>query len=454
MNNKKILLTTLLLGSVCGAYSFMNINICDSYAVTQYAQVGTTTANLNLRTGASTKYAILTTIPNGSKVTIVNKQANGWYKVQYGAKIGYVSGDYLKVTTQAVTTPDVTATQVGTTTDNLNMRTGSSTNYAILLTIPKGKQVDILHKESNGWYRVQYNGKIGYVSGLYLKITDNTTTPSIPSTDDSNTSTTTGIVNTTALNVRSGASTSYKSLGTISKGTKVTVLEQLTNGWAKISFNGTTGYVNAKYLDIYKAPVISNDSTFEEIKALANKDQSNSSITKLVNKNTSLPSNYTPANLVTPNVAMSKTVTVTKTTATALEKMFADAKAQGINLTLVSGYRSYSYQQTLYNNSINTYGQAHADKYVAKPGQSEHQTGLAVDISCKSIGYVLEEYFKDTPEAKWLKDNAHKYGFILRYTNDRVKDTGYSFEPWHFRYVGTEIATYLYENNLIYEDLF
>lgn len=453
MKNKKLLLaTTLLFGSVCGAYNIMNINLCDSYAVTQTTQIGTTTTSLNLRSGSSTTYKILTTIPKGAKVTVLNKESNGWYKVQYGTKTGYVSGSYLTVTTQSFNATPST-TQIGTTTANLNMRSGYSTAYKILTTIPNGKQVTVLNKESNGWYKVQYNGVTGYVSGLYLKVI--TTTPTTPPTNNTTQSSTmTGTVNTSTLNVRSGAGTSYSKVGSLTMGTKVTVIELLSNGWAKITYNGSIAYVSSTYLDVYKAPVIPNDAKYTEMQTLVKKDQSNGSITKLVNKSNSLPSNYVPANLVTPNVNMTKAVTVTKTTATALEKMFSDAKAQGINLSLVSGYRSYSYQQTIYNNSVKVEGQAHTDKYVAKPGYSEHQTGLAVDISCKSIGYVLEDYFEGTQEAQWLKANAHKYGFILRYTKERVQDTGYGFEPWHFRYVGTDIATYIYQNNLIYEDLF
>ena len=98
---------------------------------------------------------------------------------------------------------------------------------------------------------------------------------------------------------------------------------------------------------------------------------------------------------------------------------------------------------------IITIHEEYTEKYVAKASQSEHQTGLAADISSESIGYKLISAFEHTEEGRWLDKNAYKYGFILRYKKDRIEDTGYGFEPWHFRYVGKEIAKYIYENNLI-----
>ena len=134
--------------------------------------------------------------------------------------------------------------------------------------------------------------------------------------------------------------------------------------------------------------------------------------------------------------------------------MFSDAKKKGIHLTAVSGFRSSSYQSNLYYNSLRKNGAAYTNKYFAKPNHSEHQTGMAIDISAKSVGYDLVERFKNTKEGKWLAKNAHKYGFILRYKEGREKDAGFAFEPWHFRYVGEDVASYIYKNNLILEDLY
>lgn len=178
-------------------------------------------------------------------------------------------------------------------------------------------------------------------------------------------------------------------------------------------------------------------------------------IAKLVNKENGLKSSYEPDDLVMPKVNTIKSdIYLSKSASDNLEKMFNDAKEEGINLCLISGYRSSSYQGKLYSNSLIRKGKEYTQKYVSKANYSEHQTGLAADISGKSIGYKLIKSFEKTEEGRWLEKNAYKYGFILRYKKDRVDDTGYGFEPWHFRYVGYNIAKYIYENDLILEDLY
>ena len=195
------------------------------------------------------------------------------------------------------------------------------------------------------------------------------------------------------------------------------------------------------------------DSQLKNVQELVYKYKNG--IAKLVNKENGLKSSYEPDDLVIPKVNTIKSdIYLSECASNNLEKMFKDAKEEGINLYLISGYRSSSYQEELYSNSLIRKGKEYTQKYVAKANQSEHQTGLAVDISAKSIGYKLIQSFEMTEEGKWLEKNAHKYGFILRYKKDRVEDTGYGFEPWHFRYVGHNIAKYIYENDLILEDLY
>ena len=117
---------------------------------------------------------------------------------------------------------------------------------------------------------------------------------------------------------------------------------------------------------------------------------------------------------------------------TAFNKMKDAAKEDGVTLTIISGYRSYSYQKGLYDGYVKTYGKASTDTFSARPGHSEHQTGLAADLN------RIDENFGNTKEGKWLDENASKYGFILRYPKGKQDITGYKYEPWHFRYIGSE----------------
>ncbi|MEB4816849.1 M15 family metallopeptidase [Bacillus thuringiensis] len=176
------------------------------------------------------------------------------------------------------------------------------------------------------------------------------------------------------------------------------------------------------------------------------------SIQAVVNKEYGLPKNYKPEDLVVPNVPFSFSGTVEKSylrkeAAEALEKLFLLAKQDGIQLNAVSGFRSYEYQKGLYVSNVKKNGQEHTDRFSAKPGHSEHQTGLTMDVSSKSTNNELELSFANTKEGKWLKDNAHRAGFIIRYPKGKEDITGYAYEPWHVRYVG-DIAENIYKEKL------
>ena len=180
------------------------------------------------------------------------------------------------------------------------------------------------------------------------------------------------------------------------------------------------------------------------------------SIQAVVNKEYGLPEDYKPKDLVVPNVPFSFSGTVEKSylrkeAAEALEKLFLLAKQEGIQLNAVSGFRSYEYQKTLYANNVKKKGQEHTDRFSAKPGHSEHQTGLTMDVSSKSANNELELAFANTKEGKWLKENAHRAGFIICYSKGKESITGYAYEPWHIRYVG-HIAENIYKKNLTLEE--
>ncbi|MCQ6282953.1 D-alanyl-D-alanine carboxypeptidase family protein [Bacillus sp. EB600] len=201
---------------------------------------------------------------------------------------------------------------------------------------------------------------------------------------------------------------------------------------------------------------------FNKIKNVNGKNviRNPTNILVLVNQNYSLPAGYIPPDLVRPNVAFSfgdqklEKGLLRKEAASALEKMFSDAKKSGIVLYGASGYRSYSRQKALYNTEVSRVGKVKASQAEAIPGTSEHQTGLAIDIASKSTNLLLTEGFGDTKEGKWLYENAHRYGFILRYQKGKEGITNYEYEPWHFRYVGVRVATTIYEHNWTLEEYF
>lgn len=152
----------------------------------------------------------------------------------------------------------------------------------------------------------------------------------------------------------------------------------------------------------------------------------------IANKTYGLPADYNPG--------------VDATAYGALMQMFADAANEGITLWVASGFRSYSWQNTIYNNYVAMDGKANADRYSARAGHSEHQTGLAFDLN-----YLTQE-FGQSREGLWLAENCHKYGFIIRYPQGKEHITGYMYEPWHIRYLGVDTASSVYESGLCLEE--
>lgn len=138
----------------------------------------------------------------------------------------------------------------------------------------------------------------------------------------------------------------------------------------------------------------------------------------------------------------------------ALEAMLTDAQAAGYELMVGSAFRSYALQNTYYTNYVRTSGEAVANTFSARPGRSEHQTGLAVDISLMSKQCYLETCFGQTSAGIWLASNATNYGFILRYPADKTHVTQYQYEPWHFRYVGVPLATALKQSSLTLDEAY
>lgn len=179
----------------------------------------------------------------------------------------------------------------------------------------------------------------------------------------------------------------------------------------------------------------------------------------LTNKLNHLPEDYVPTNLVIPNVRATLAEDVDKRyvreeMATALEGLFAAAEEEQLYLFCTSGYRSYATQVATYKHHVDSKGQVEADKVSARAGHSEHQTGLAMDVTCEDVSFHLWESLGELPEGIFIAEHAHEYGLIIRYPNGSFPIVGYSYEPWHLRYVGIEFATYLYEHHLTLEEFY
>jgi len=172
----------------------------------------------------------------------------------------------------------------------------------------------------------------------------------------------------------------------------------------------------------------------------------------LVNKYYYLSKDYVPLSLetISTKYALSnmKLVSYAKD---AFEEMAKDAQKEKLKIVAMSTYRSYDYQVNLYNKYVKSDGKEKADTYSGRPGHSEHQTGLAVDVYNVKTNYTN---FESTKEFDWMQEHAHEYGFILRFPKDKEDETGYIYEAWHYRYVGLDIAMYIKKHNITFDEYY
>ena len=172
----------------------------------------------------------------------------------------------------------------------------------------------------------------------------------------------------------------------------------------------------------------------------------------LVNKYYYLEQDYIPENLeIIDSKYAINNMKMVKVAKEAFENLSSDAKKENLNIIAMSTYRSYNYQVNLYNRYVQQDGKENADTYSGRPGHSEHQTGLAADVYNKTETYTN---FEKTKEYEWMQNHAHEYGFILRFPKDKVDETGYQFESWHYQYVGLEAAKYIKEHNISFEEYY
>lgn len=196
-----------------------------------------------------------------------------------------------------------------------------------------------------------------------------------------------------------------------------------------------------------------NDQKDESIKIVENPYE----VLSLINKQHALPADYIPNDLVTPNVRFPFTEDLPKkqlrkVAADALEELFAASDEAGLNLFAQSGYRSYDRQDAIFAANVDRVGEKAANNFSARPGESEHQTGLTMDVTSPDVNFDLIIEFGDTKEGRWLKEHASDYGFIIRYLEGKEDITQYQFEPWHLRYVGLRAAEEIMSQEITLEE--
>lgn len=196
------------------------------------------------------------------------------------------------------------------------------------------------------------------------------------------------------------------------------------DGYARVNFNEFGGYITDTALEN-----ASTDDTFKVIDGIL-----------IANKEYGLPESYEPGLKTEVSIQF--------------EKMKSDMEGLGMVADIGSGFRSYEYQLGVIERNIEAYGEEETARSVAPAGHSEHQTGLAIDIINDQPEHNIVESFRDTEEGQWLAENSYKYGFILRYPEGKEDITGYMYEPWHFRYVGEEMAAKIFDSNLTLEEYF
>ncbi|WP_085993502.1 D-alanyl-D-alanine carboxypeptidase family protein [Oceanobacillus senegalensis] len=177
----------------------------------------------------------------------------------------------------------------------------------------------------------------------------------------------------------------------------------------------------------------------------------------LINKDFALPADYIPEDLVVPDVRFPFTEDLPKkqmreVAARALEDLFEAADEEGLELFAQSGYRSFERQEAIFTSNVNLHGEEAANTFSARPGESEHQTGLTMDVTSPDIGFKLIVEFGETDEGKWIAEHAADFGFIIRYPKGKEEITQYQYEPWHLRYVGEKAAKEITEKGITLEE--
>ncbi|WP_455537853.1 SH3 domain-containing protein [Terrisporobacter sp.] len=245
--------------SMTGLPNYNNATITNVFADTlkdsNYSATGIITSNVSLRKGPSTSYPRLSTLKKGTKVTIVAKSSNGWYKIKFKGNFNYVYNSYVKITkhndkNDKDKKDDIAFNITGVANSNVNVRKGANTSFNKIGTLKKNTKVTIVAKSfDSSWYKIKFKNGYGYVSSQYINISKNN--DNTQNQKDNVTYPTTGIVNH-AVDVRKGDATSFDKIGVLNKNEKVKILSKTTYGWYKIQYKTGIGYVYSSYINIAK----------------------------------------------------------------------------------------------------------------------------------------------------------------------------------------------------------
>ena len=227
-------------GYVSSQYITLN-NTKPSIQETSYSATGTVTSNLNVRKGPNTTYNKVGYLEKNRKVTIVAKTSNNWYKIKFNSGYAYVSSQYINISNNIDEENETIYYATGVTTDSLNVRKGPSTTYAKVGSLKKNSEVVIVSKTSNNWYKILFDYGFAYVSGQYINITE---VGDLEFEYDSH------AYVTSNLNVRKGPDTEYEKIGSLKKNDKVEIVAMTANGWRKIKYNNSYGYVYGEYVKL------------------------------------------------------------------------------------------------------------------------------------------------------------------------------------------------------------
>ncbi|MBR0576907.1 D-alanyl-D-alanine carboxypeptidase family protein [Proteiniclasticum sp. BAD-10] len=437
-----------------------------------------TTTSLKLQTTNSSSASPILEIPRGAHVESLAMEASGWSLVSYMNRPGYVHGRDLKKLSDLANFPASAESNPSLkvqVSQRVNLRKGSSVSAELILTIPQGEQAEWVSTEANGWYQVTYNGQTGFVSNRYavilqpgslpltpdpLPVPDPVTiavAPPAPTPKPAPAPTPTPApapkptpaptpppapepepplppienpvptplsdayqqltlyYSTAKLTLHKGPDARYESLGTVPKGIHLRS-EETSGTWHKVTYQGNTGWVKGSLL---------GSGTVWMVQGVI-----------IANKGHGMSASFAPGENPIARASLNAFV--------------AGAKQAGFKANVFSGFRTYAYQKGLYNRYVAKDGKAVADTYSARPGFSEHHTGLAFDIGIDGI--TVSKSLGTHPGGIWLAENAHQYGFVRSYPEGKESITGYSYEPWHFRYVGVDLATKVKSSGLTLDE--